>query len=81
MYLVTKRTELPKSGNALFPEEHPIQFHRSQIQKMCVYKERHLLECFFNKIKYFHRVATRYDKLASSFLAFAYVGAIFILSK
>ena len=46
-----------------------------------VYKERHLVECFFNKIKHYRRVATRYDKLASSFLAFVYVGAIFILSK
>lgn len=29
-----------------------------------LYKERHLVECFFNKIKAFRRVATRYDKLA-----------------
>jgi len=35
-----------------------------------LYKERHLVECFFNTIKRFKRVATRYDKLASSFLAF-----------
>jgi transposase len=46
-----------------------------------VYKERHLVECFFNKIKHFRRVATRYDKLATSFMAFAYIAAIFILSK
>lgn len=46
-----------------------------------VYKERHLVECFFNKIKHFRRVSTRYDKLASSFLAFVYVASIFILSK
>lgn len=46
-----------------------------------VYKERHLVECFFNKIKHFRRISTRYDKLASSFLAFVYVAAIFILSK
>jgi transposase len=46
-----------------------------------VYKERHLVECFFNKIKHFRRVSTRYDKLAASFLAFVYVSAIFILSK
>lgn len=32
-----------------------------------LYKERHLVECFFNKIKAFRRVATRYDKLATSF--------------
>ena len=46
-----------------------------------VYKERHLVECFFNKIKHFRRISTRYDKLASSFLAFVYVASIFILSK
>ncbi|WP_407919225.1 transposase [Domibacillus indicus] len=31
------------------------------------YKERHSVECFFNKLKHFCRVATRYDKLAASF--------------
>ncbi len=46
-----------------------------------IYKERHLVECFFNKIKHFRRIATRYDKLADSFLAFIHVAAIFILSK
>lgn len=46
-----------------------------------LYKERHLVECFFNKIKHFRRVATRYDKLAKSFLAIVYVAAIFKLTK
>lgn len=46
-----------------------------------LYKERHLVECFFNKLKHFRRIATRYDKLASSFLAFVYVASIFILAK
>lgn len=46
-----------------------------------LYKERHLIECFFNKLKQFRRIATRYDKLASSFLAFIYVAAITILLK
>ena len=32
-----------------------------------IYKERHLVECFFNKLKVFRRVATRYDKLAVPF--------------
>ena len=32
------------------------------------YKERHLVEQFFLKLKEFRRVATRYDKLASRFL-------------
>lgn len=46
-----------------------------------VYEERHLVECFFNKIKHFRRVGTRYDKLSKSFLAFIYIASIFILSK
>ena len=46
-----------------------------------LYKERHLVECFFNKLKHFRRVATRYDKLATSFLAFVYLAAIFKLTQ
>ncbi len=34
-----------------------------------LYKERHLVECFINKIKHFRRIATRYDKTACSFIA------------
>ena len=45
-----------------------------------LYKERHLVECFFNKVKAFRRIATRYDKLASSFIAFIYVASIWLLS-
>ena len=46
-----------------------------------LYKERNLVECFFNKIKAFRRATTRYDKLASSFLPFVYVASIWLLSK
>ena len=35
-----------------------------------LYKERHLVECFFCKLKLYRRIATRFDKLAKSFLAF-----------
>ena len=35
-----------------------------------LYKERHLIECFFGKIKHFRRIFSRFDKAASSFLAF-----------
>lgn len=45
------------------------------------YKERHLVECFFNKIKHFRRIATRYDKLAKSFLAFVHIASIFKLAQ
>ncbi len=46
-----------------------------------LYKKRHLVECFFQKIKQFRRVATRYDKLASRFFAFVLLAAICILVK
>lgn len=35
-----------------------------------VYKERHLIECFFNKIKQFRRVFSHFEKKTSSFMAF-----------
>ncbi len=34
-----------------------------------LYKARNLVERFFNRIKQFRRIATRYDKLAENFLA------------
>jgi transposase len=40
-----------------------------------LYKERHLVECFINKIKHFRRVATRYDKTAAAFLAFVAIAS------
>jgi len=46
-----------------------------------VYKERHLVECFFEKLKNFRRISTRYDKNAASFLAFVHLAAICILVK
>lgn len=45
------------------------------------YKERHLVECFFQQIKWFRRVFTRYDKLDDSFLAFVFIAAIAVLLK
>ena len=34
-----------------------------------VYRRRNLVERFFNKLKHFRRIATRFDKLARNFLA------------
>jgi transposase len=33
------------------------------------YRERNLIETFFNKLKHFRRIAMRYDKTARDFLA------------
>lgn len=35
-----------------------------------LYRERHLIECFINKIKHFRRVFSRFDKLARRYLGF-----------
>ncbi len=32
------------------------------------YRERHLIECMFGKLKYFRRIATRYEKTALNFM-------------
>jgi transposase len=56
----------------------------NKIQRECdwwMYKERHLVECFGEKIKQFRRVATRYDKLSGSFLGFVYLASILVLLK
>lgn len=41
-----------------------------------VYKERHLVENFFCKIKRYRRVATRYEKTAANFLGFVLFAAL-----
>jgi transposase len=43
-----------------------------------IYKERHLIECFFNKVKHYRRLATPFDKLASSFKAFLTLASIIV---
>ncbi len=43
-----------------------------------LYKERNLIERFFNKLKQFRRVATRYDKLLANFMGFVKLAAIVI---
>ena len=62
---------IPPKDNAKEPWEH--DSHQ--------YKERHLVECFFNKLKQFRRIATRYDKLSRSFLNFALLASVMILLK
>lgn len=35
-----------------------------------LYKERHLVECFINKIKHFRRIFSRFEKYAKRYLAY-----------
>jgi len=41
--------------------KHPLDEHH--------YAQRHLIECCFSKLKQFRRVATRFEKTASNYLA------------
>ena len=46
-----------------------------------LYRERHLIEIFFNKIKHYRRIFSRFDKCASAYLSFLYfVGALIWLN-
>ncbi len=42
-----------------------------------LYKDRNKIERFFNRIKHYRRVATRYDKTARNYLAFVH-GALIV---
>jgi len=44
-----------------------------------LYKNRNQIERFFQRLKNFRRVATRYDKLPSSFLSFIHIAAVSLL--
>ncbi len=46
-----------------------------------VYKERHLIECFFNKIKHYRRVFSRFEKTAQNYLAFLHFSAFLIWTR
>lgn len=43
-----------------------------------IYRERHLVECFVNKIKHYRRIFSRYDKLASHYLGFLHFASALI---
>ena len=45
------------------------------------YRERNLCERFWSKVKQYRRVATRYEKKATNFLAFVKVAAIMVMLK
>ena len=62
---------VPSRGNAKTPRD--TDWSR--------YKDRNLVERFWSKAKQYRRVATRYEKKAQNFLAFAHVASIMILLR
>ena len=59
---------IPPRSNRLAPR----QFDRH------LYRARNLVERFFARLKHFRRIATRYDKLAKSFLSFVHLACAFV---
>ena len=45
------------------------------------YRERNVVERFFNRVKHFRRVATRYDKTARNYLAFWHLACMHLLLR
>ena len=56
---------IPSKGNRRSPREYDRH----------LYRERHAIECTFGWMKYFRRVATRFDKLLDRFADFAAIAA------
>ena len=50
-------------------KQNPTRSTQQSIDWM-LYKERHLVDCFFNRIKRFRRIALRCEKSVSSFRSF-----------
>ena len=69
------RQAIAAIGAAAVIPSHPSRAGKLPFDE-ALYKERHLIECCFNKLKQFRRVATRYEKTARNFLAIVTVAAI-----
>ena len=50
-------------------KQNPTRAGHKAIDRV-LYKQRHLVECFFNRIKRFRRIARRCEKNVASFRAF-----------
>lgn len=66
---------IEQNSNPVIPSKsnskNPVEYDKH------LYKERHAVECFFSKIKYFRRIFSRFDKSIRNFTAFlSFVGAI-----
>jgi transposase len=59
---------IPPKANRLEQREYDQDF----------YKERHLIECFFNKLKQFRRVFSRFEQTARNYLAFVHFASTLI---
>ena len=61
-------------GRAHIPTQRDRKVQRSVDPDL--YAKRNLIERFFNKLKHFRRIATRFDKLARNFLAAILIASV-----
>ena len=71
-HLCTKIAE--SGGQPVIPPKRNRTFKRPYDAEL--YKERNIIERFFNKLKQFRRVATRFEKTARNYLAIITLAAI-----
>lgn len=68
-----------RGGEPTIPSRKGAKFERHC--DWWLYKERHLVERLFLKLKAYRRIATRYDKLACTYLGFLCIASILIWIK
>ena len=56
-----------RGAEAHIPSQSNVRVRRSV--DPAIYRQRNLVERFFNKLKHFRAIATRYNKLARNFMA------------
>lgn len=80
-YDADRLRDLLKARGAIANIPNMIRRKRRFRWKKAIYRQRNLIERFFNKLKQFRRVATRYDKLLANFMGFVKLAAIAIWLK
>ena len=61
--------ELIEANGATAHIPSPSNVRVRRVVDLKIYRHRNLVERFFNKLKHFRRIATRFDKLARNYLA------------
>jgi len=78
-YQRNPRPSIPRWYRASNP--WTLQPHRAHCVYLIKYKQRNRIERFFNKLKQFRRIATRYEKHAFTFLAMIHIVSAFISAQ
>ncbi len=66
-----------KEAEAVIPSRRNRKEQREIDENL--YKDRNKIERFFNRIKHYRRIATRYEKTGRNYLAFVYLASIMTL--